>query len=259
MNTNFNFKRLTFRILLIILLSQFFLTFYFPSILRAESYDNIHNTQNDFNLSKISSKAFLVFDRNSNQVLIHNHGFDKLPMASTTKIMTCLLALEYGNLNDKVTISKNATTIHGSKLKLSSNQNSNITLKDLLYGLMLRSGNDAAIAIAEHISGSYDNFTQLMNKKSKELNLANTHFTSPHGLDNENHYTTAYELAILTDIALENEDFKKIVSTNITSINHNNNLTQIQNTNDLLRKDNNFYGVKTGFTFNARQMLSIRI
>ena len=117
---------------------------------------------------------------------------------------------------------------------------------------MLRSGNDAAIAIAEHISGSYDNFIELMNKKAKELNLLNTHFTSPHGLDNENHYTTPYELAYLTDIALENNDFKKIVSTNITSINLNNYSTQIQNTNDLLRKDSNFYGVKTGFTFNAR-------
>lgn len=254
MKVLFYFKNLTFKILLIIILFQIFSTSYFPNTLRADSYNVIHNSQNDLDLSKIYSKAFLVFDRNSNQVLIHNNGFDKLPMASTTKIMTCLLALEHGNLNDKVVISKNATSIHGSTLKLSSNQklNQNITLKDLLYGLMLRSGNDAAIAIAEHISGSYDNFIELMNKKAKELNLINTHFTSPHGLDNENHYTTAYELAYLTDIALENEEFKKIVSTNITSINLNNNSTQIQNTNDLLRKDNNFYGVKTGFTFNAR-------
>lgn len=254
MKVLFYLKKLTFKIFIILLLFKILLTSYFPSISRAESYNIIHNTQTNLDLSKIYSKAFLVFDRNSNQVLIHNNGFEKLPMASTTKIMTCLLALEHGNLNDKVTISKNATNIHGSTLKLSSNQNlnQNITLKDLLYGLMLRSGNDAAIAIAEHISGSYDNFIELMNKKAKELNLLNTHFTSPHGLDNEKHYTTAYELAYLTDIALENNDFKKIVSTNITSINLNNYSTQIQNTNDLLRKDSNFYGVKTGFTFNAR-------
>ena len=131
--------------------------------------------------NNIFSKNYLVLDRNSKNVIIDNLGFEKVPMASTTKIMTCILAIEHGNLNDIVTVSRNASKINGSTLNLQTN--SSATLKDLLYGLMLRSGNDAAIAIAEHISGSYDNFINLMNNKAQELNLNNTHFTSPHGLD----------------------------------------------------------------------------
>lgn len=209
----------------------------------------------DFSIptSKIYSKNYLIFDRNSKNIVIENLGFEKVPMASTTKIMTCILALEHGNLDDIVTISKNASKINGSKLNLQTN--SNITLKDLLYGLMLRSGNDAAIAIAEHISGSYENFIKLMNDKAQSLNLINTHFTSPHGLDDKEHFTTCYELALLTDYALENATFKKIVSTYNTSIYLNKNITSINNTNNLLNTDKNFYGVKTGFTFNAGRCL----
>ena len=228
----------------------FFLLFFIivsisPSTLAAEN--------NITQLTNIYSKNYLVFDRNSKNVIIENQGYDKVPMASTTKIMTCLIALEHGNLKDIVQISKNATSIHGSKLNLNSNYT--ITLEDLLYGLMLRSGNDAAIAVAEHIAGSYDNFILLMNQKAKELNLNDTHFTSPHGLDDEEHYTTCYDLACLTDYALQNQEFKKIVSTSYTSIYLNKSLTQIHNTNNLLREDKNFYGVKTGFTFNAGRCL----
>ena len=187
---------------------------YFPS--------SLASTQNDINLSNIYSKNYLVFDRNSSLTIIEKNGFDKTPMASTTKIMTCILAIENGNLNDIVTVSNHVNKITGSKLNLK--ENSKIKLEDLLYGLMLRSGNDAAYVIAEHISGNLEIFLNLMNKKAKELKLYNTHFTSPHGLDNENHYTTCYDLAILTDYALKNDVFKKIVSTNSTSIFINNNL-----------------------------------
>ena len=210
---------------------------YFPS--------SLANTQNDINLSNIYSKNYLVFDRNSSLTIIEKNGFDKTPMASTTKIMTCILAIEYGNLNDIVTISNNVNKITGSKLNLK--ENSKIKLEDLLYGLMLRSGNDAAYVIAEHISGNLENFLTLMNKKAKELKLYNTNFTSPHGLDNENHYTTCYDLAILTDYALKNDVFKKIVSTNSTNIFINNNLTNIHNTNNLLRDSNRFLWRKNWF------------
>ena len=210
---------------------------YFPS--------SLANTQNDINLSNIYSKNYLVFDRNSSLTIIEKNGFDKTPMASTTKIMTCILAIEYGNLNDIVTISSNVNKITGSKLSLK--ENSQIKLEDLLYGLMLRSGNDAAYVIAEHISGNLENFLTLMNKKAKELKLYNTNFTSPHGLDNENHYTTCYDLALLTDYALKNDIFKKIVSTNSTNIFINNNLTNIHNTNNLLRDSNRFLWRKNWF------------
>lgn len=210
---------------------------YFPS--------SLANTQNDINLSNIYSKNYLVFDRNSSLTIIEKNGFDKTPMASTTKIMTCILAIEYGNLNDIVTISSNVNKISGSKLNLK--ENSQIKLEDLLYGLMLRSGNDAAYVIAEHISGNLENFLTLMNKKAKELKLYNTNFTSPHGLDNENHYTTCYDLALLTDYALKNDIFKKIVSTNSTNIFINNNLTNIHNTNNLLRDSNRFLWRKNWF------------
>lgn len=210
---------------------------YFPS--------SLASTQNDINLSNIYSKNYLVFDRNSSLTIIEKNGFDKTPMASTTKIMTCILAIENGNLNDIVTVSNNVNKITGSKLNLK--ENSKIKLEDLLYGLMLRSGNDAAYVIAEHISGNLEIFLNLMNKKAKELKLYNTHFTSPHGLDNENHYTTCYDLAILTDYALKNDVFKKIVSTNSTSIFINNNLTNIHNTNNLLRDSTRFLWCKNRF------------
>ena len=210
---------------------------YFPS--------SLASTQNDINLSNIYSKNYLVFDRNSSLTIIEKNGFDKTSMASTTKIMTCILAIENGNLNDIVTVSNNVNKITGSKLNLK--ENSKIKLEDLLYGLMLRSGNDAAYVIAEHISGNLEIFLNLMNKKAKELKLYNTHFTSPHGLDNENHYTTCYDLAILTDYALKNDVFKKIVSTNSTSIFINNNLTNIHNTNNLLRDSTRFLWCKNRF------------
>ena len=210
---------------------------YFPS--------SLASTQNDINLSNIYSKNYLVFDRNSSLTIIEKNGFDKTPMASTTKIMTCILAIENGNLNDIVTVSNHVNKITGSKLNLK--ENSKIKLEDLLYGLMLRSGNDAAYVIAEHISGNLEIFLNLMNKKAKELKLYNTHFTSPHGLDNENHYTTCYDLAILTDYALKNDVFKKIVSTNSTSIFINNNLTNIHNTNNLLRDSTRFLWCKNRF------------
>ena len=174
-------------------------------------------------------------------------------MASTTKIMTCILALENCSLTENVKISKKASSIHGSTLGLIENMT--ISLKDLLYGLMLRSGNDCAIAIAEHISGSVENFAKLMNKKAIELQLKNTNFVTPHGLDDPNHYTSAYDLALLTDYALKNNTFKNIVSTKKTTINFNNYPREISNTNELLGNLDGVYGVKTGFTFEAGRCL----
>lgn len=174
-------------------------------------------------------------------------------MASTTKIMTCILALENSNLSNIVTVSKKAASIHGSTLGLKENMK--ISMQDLLYGLMLRSGNDCAIAIAEEVSGSVENFANLMNKKAKELNLQNTNFVTPHGLDDENHFTTAYELALLTDYGLKNDTFRNIVSCKNYTFNFDGYSKTITNTNELLGNLSGVYGVKTGFTFEAGRCL----
>ena len=201
----------------------------------------------------INSKASVVMDRNSKKVLYGKNENTQKSMASTTKIMTALVVIENTDLNSIVKVSKKAASIGGSKLKLKAGDE--IKVKDLLYGLMLRSGNDAAIALAEHVSGNIDEFANLMNIKANQLNLQNTHFITPHGLDMENHYTTAYELAILTDYALNNKTFFNIVNTKTTSICINGQNRTITNTNELLGNLNGVYGVKTGFTNGAGRCL----
>ncbi len=199
------------------------------------------------------SKNIIAIDRKTLSVLYEKDAYKKVPMASTTKIMTCIIILENCSLNEIVTISKEASSVSGSTLGLIENMN--ISIQDLLYGLMLRSGNDCAIALAEHLSGNVENFSILMNQKAKELGLSNTNFVTPHGLDDEHHYTTAYELAILTDYALKNEQFKSIVSTKSCTISFNGYPKTISNTNELLGNLNGVYGVKTGFTFEAGRCL----
>ncbi len=169
------------------------------------------------------------------------------------KIMTAIITLENGNLSDKVTVSQKAGLTGGSRLGLKSKDQ--ISLKDLLYGLMLCSGNDAAVAIAEHIGGSIENFAVLMNKKADELSLKDTNFITPHGLDSNDHYTTAYQLAILTDYALNIPEFSKIVSTKSYTVSINGSSKNISNTNELLGYLNGVNGVKTGFTNNAGRCL----
>lgn len=204
--------------------------------LNFENYNDFPISETGTNSStlepNISSKNAIIFDRNSKIILYEKNPFQEVAIASTTKIMTCILALENANLSDTITISKKAAAVAGSTLGLKENMK--LTLNDLLYGLMLRSGNDCAIAIAEHISGSTENFSFLMNKKAKELGLKNTNFVTPHGLDNEEHYSSAYDLALLTDYALNNTTFKKMVSTKRITINFNGYQKELINTNELL-------------------------
>lgn len=202
---------------------------------------------------KISSKYAIVLDRNSKSILYGKNEKSKTKMASTTKIMTSLIVIENCNLNDVVEISAKAAGTGGSRLKIKKGDK--ITVKDLLYGLMLRSGNDTAVALAEHVGGSIEGFAVLMNEKAKELGLENTHFVTPHGLDSDEHYTTAYELALLTDYALKNKTFADIVHTKTCNISINGILRTISNTNELLGNLNGVYGVKTGFTNGAGRCL----
>ncbi len=213
----------------------------------------IETTSEVLDEPRINSRYAIVLDRDSKAILYGKNEKTRTKMASTTKIMTSLVVIENTNLNNIVEISSKAAGTGGSRLKL--NKEDKITVRDLLYGLMLRSGNDAAVALAEYIGGSIEGFAVLMNKKARELGLENTNFVTPHGLDSDEHYTTPYELALLTDYALKNETFANIVNTKICNITINGYSRTISNTNELLGNLNGVYGVKTGFTNGAGRCL----
>ena len=201
----------------------------------------------------INARHAIIYDRNSKEAIYSKNISEKCKMASTTKIMTAIVVIENTNLTDLVEVSSKASSTGGSRLGLSKLDK--ITVEHLLYGLMLKSGNDAAVALAENTGGNVKNFASMMNSKAKTLGLLNTNFVTPHGLDNENHYTTALDLAILTDYALKNDIFSKIVKTKNYTVLINNNPKNISNTNELLGNFDGIYGVKTGFTNGANRCL----
>ena len=201
----------------------------------------------------LNSRRCVVYDRISGTIIYGKNENVKGPMASTTKIMTASIILENANLDDTVVVSSKAAGTGGSRLGLKKGDK--ITVRNLLYGLMLVSGNDAAVALAEHVGGSVQGFVDMMNSKAKELGLASTHFVTPHGLDNSEHYTTAFELAKLADYAMRNELFQKIVGTKSTTIYINGYAKRLNNTNELLGVLNGVIGIKTGFTNGAGRCL----
>lgn len=224
-----------------------------------DAISNMPDTINKDEKLKINSKYAVVLERKNKEILYEKNSEKLTAMASTTKIMTAIIIVENEDLTETVTISKKAAGTGGSRLGLKYNDK--ITVKDLLYGLMLRSGNDAAIALAEHLSGNVESFVNKMNLKAKELKFKTTNFVTPHGLDNERHYINARELALLTDYALRNDIFKKIVGTKSIDIKINGVEKKIVNTNELLGNYEGVYGVKTGFTNKAGRCLvtSIKI
>ena len=197
---------------------------------------------------EISAKSAVVIDAKSGKILYEANAHNAKGMASTTKIMTALVALENSSLDQLVTVDPRACGVEGSSVYLFENEK--ITMESLLYALMLQSANDAAEAIAYAISGSMEGFVALMNQKVAEMGLCSTHFDNPHGLDGETHYTTAYELALIAAKALENETFAEIVSTAKKTIPlHNGEASRLLvNHNRLLRDYDDIIGVKTGFT-----------
>ena len=204
---------------------------------------------------QLNSRRYAIYDRASGTCIYGKNENKQTAMASTTKIMTAIIVLENcKNLDEVVTISAKAAGTGGSRLGLKKDDQ--VTVNDLLFGLLMRSGNDAAVALANYTAGSAENFANMMNKKAQELGLVNTHFVTPHGLDNPNHYTTAYELAKLADYALKNSVFSTIVKTKYVTIKINNQPKELKNTNELLLADvEGVYGVKTGFTGNAGRCL----
>ena len=201
----------------------------------------------------VYSKAAVVYDRGSKTILYGKNENEKLAMASTTKIMTAILLVENRDLNVEVEVVKEAAQVGGSSLELKTGDK--LTYGALLYGLMLCSGNDAAAQIAISIAGSIEEFADLMNAKAELLGLENTHFITPHGLDEDGHYTTAYELAVLSDYALKIPKIAEVVATKTYTVLINGKPRNLINTNELLGYLEGVNGVKTGFTSNAGRCL----
>ena len=198
------------------------------------------------------AKAMVLIEKNSGRVLNEKNKDEKLPMASTTKIMTALIACQNTtDFNQIVNINDAAVGIEGSSMYLKKGEK--LSVKDLLFGLMLPSGNDAAMALAYHIGGSEENFVKMMNQKAKELNLKNTHFVNPHGLDAQGHYTSAYDLALISAEAMKNDMFRGIVATKNATIPGSDEFQPryLHNKNRCFKFLDGCTGVKTGFTDNA--------
>ncbi len=202
-----------------------------------------------------SAKAAVLIESQSGRILYENNAYQPLPMASTTKVMTALLALEYGKLNETVTAGKNAFGVPGTSIYLSLGEQ--MTLRNMLYGLMLASGNDAAVAIAEHIGGTVDGFCQMMTQRAKELGCKDTLFKTPHGLPNNEHHTTAYDLALIAREAMTHPLFREIVSTTKANIPWEGRTYDrvLNNKNRLLTDYEGATGIKTGYTKAAGRCL----
>lgn len=195
-----------------------------------------------------SAKAAILINADTGEVIYEHNADLELPMASTTKIMTGLLLCENGDLEREITVTAEMLRVEGSSMGLLAGDR--VTLHDLLYGLMLASGNDAANVIAYTLGGTVNGFAKIMNNKAVELGLKNTNFVTPSGLDAEGHYTTARDLASLTRYALQNETFKGAVSAKSAILNYGNPPYRrtLTNHNKLLKTYQYAIGVKTGFT-----------
>lgn len=193
----------------------------------------------------------LLMDGSNNRVLYEENGYKEMPMASTTKIMTCIIALENADLADVVTVSSYAARM--PDVQLNVNTGEQYYLKDLLYSLMLESHNDVAVAIAEHVGGSVEGFATMMNDKARQLGCNNTNFVTPNGLDAAGHYTTARDLAVIASYAIKNKTFIDITNTPSHSFKElkKGRSFRVTNKNKFLYMMDGAIGVKTGFTGKA--------
>ena len=218
----------------------------------------------------LGSEAVLIMESSTGKVIYEKNGYEIKYPASTTKILTAILAIEHCNLDETATASEFAITSIPSGYSTANIQiGETLTVKDLLYALMLQSANESAVILAEHVSGSQEAFADLMNKKAEEIGCKNTHFINPNGIHSEDHYTTAYDLALIADYAMQNETFREIVKTTsftlpATSAYPAESRTYM-NTNNLIipdfrdKSDNYYYeyatGIKTGYTTPAKNCL----
>lgn len=203
-----------------------------------------------------SAKAACVMNMSTGEIVFEKNAHERLPMASTTKIMTALTALRNSETDEAVKISINAQNQEGSSMYARAGDS--ISMQDMLYGLMLNSGNDAAVAVAEHISGSADEFAKLMNSEARALGAKNTSFKNPNGLHDDEHFTTAADLALITRAAMQSEEFRRIVMTRsytARSLVNPDKVYDLYNHNKLLKSYDGATGVKTGYTENAGRCL----
>lgn len=215
----------------------------------------LYNQYGALSEGETSARAACIMEMETGRVLFESNMHAKLPMASTTKVMTALLALELGEMNAPVTCSKNAYGVSGTSIYLSEGET--LPLSDMLLGLMLASGNDAAVAISEHIGGTMEAFVAMMNARARVIGAVNTNFANPHGLPDENHYTTAYDLALIAREAMGNEAFRSLVSTKSATIPWEGRTygRQLRNKNRLLTSYPGATGIKTGYTSKAGRCL----
>lgn len=213
----------------------------------AETTDTTENLTN--------AKGAILIEADTNKVLYEKNADAKLPMASTTKVMTAILAIENLDLDTIVAVDERASGIEGSSMYLGVGEK--ISVRNLLYGLMLRSGNDAAIELAILVSGSTEEFAELMNKKAVEIGALDTNFANPNGLPVDNHYTTAHDLALIASYAMQNETFREVVSTQYIKMPWDGNTYDrvLQNKNKILWKYEGGNGIKTGYTDEAGRCL----
>lgn len=242
-----------------------YFSFATETIIESNIVENAEYKITEYQKPRVNSEAALLIDLNTRKVLFDKNSTERMYPASTTKIMTAILALENCDLHEMATVSKNAISMVPSgytTAKLVAGEK--MSIEDLLYGLMLNSANEAANVLAEHISGSVEEFAKLMNAKSTELGCTNTHFLNANGMHNDNHYSTAEDLATIAIYCMKNEKFRKIVSTVEYTLPSTNLYTKndrvMKNTNMLITPSSQYYyeyaiGIKTGFTSQAGNCL----
>lgn len=230
-------------------------TIFFSYVFLPKSYLQVNADivpeKNDYEVTALS---MALIEQTSGRVLMQKDMDKQLPMASTTKIMTALVALNScDDLDSSFAVDNRAVGIEGSSIYLKKNEK--LSMRELLYGMMLPSGNDAAMAIAYKVGdGDLNKFVQMMNDEAKTLNLHNTHFDNPHGLDSETHYTSAYDLAIISAKAMENQNFRDIVKTTKKQISSSDGENRfLRNKHKLVGSYDGCDGIKIGFTDNARR------
>ena len=202
----------------------------------------------------LEARSFISIDGDTVEVLTEKESNIRVPMASTTKIMTAIVVLEGAKLDEIVTVSKNAVSAYGLGIGLRPSER--ITVESLLYAILLNSSNDGSVALAEHVAGNEEEFARLMNKKAKEINALDSSFTNASGLDDPNHYSTVSDLALMARYALQNSKFQEIVSIKQQTITSLEGITHyLRNSNKLIGSEFNVLGVKTGYTQEAGECL----
>lgn len=225
-------------------------------ISQVADFDDADSNKADFIGCMKTAAAAALIEANSGKLLLSGNSNSRLPMASTTKTMTALVVIENCDLDETVEVTADAAGTEGSSMYLSCGER--LSVRDLLYGLMLLSGNDAAVALAVHVGGTVESFVRIMNDRAAKLGLTNTHFVTPNGLHDAEHYTTAYKLALIGAEALKNETFRQIVSTQYYTAETGDRVRTMKNKNALLWDYGNAVGIKTGLYICGGTLFAVR-